>query len=870
MNALGALVERITAFCVPRAALVVAVVLAATLLAAWFVAGHFRMTTETEALLSPKLEFRQHELKFDAAFPTAETPIVVVIDGKTPEATTLASRRLVADLQARSDLFTRVRDPRDETFFRQNGLLFLDLDKVKDDTAQMIKAQPFLAPIARDPSLRGVLDGLSIALDGVASGQTSLSDIVKPINGLRAALEDVGREGGGRFSWREIISGEPAKSADLRRLVLIDPKLDFSSLQPAENAVGVIRDTAKAAGLDSAHGVTVRLTGPAVLADEEFSTLAEHMGIIAGLMLAAIVVMLWLAVQSVRTILCILLSTFVGLIFAAALGLAMFGAFNVISVAFIPLFVGLGIDFGIQYSVRFRAEQRADGGPSQALLRASRAIGGSLALAAAAISAGFLTFLPTRYVGVSQLGAIAGLGLLLALVLSVSFLPALLQIVKPRGSLPESGFGGLNKTDSFVLSHRRYVLAMGGGLALVCLALLPFLRFDFNPLHLRSEKTESVATLLDLYDDEGEEQSVNVVNVLAPSLEAAQPIAAKLEALPEVYSVVTLADFIPQEQDRKLAMIQDASFLLDTTLNPLRTRPAPTDAETRAALSAAAAKLHNAARGDLAAAGSQAEQLSVMLDRLAKGSPVDRARAADAVLPGLLAQLDDMRMALTAQPVTRANLPLALVHDWIAPDGRARIVASPRGNSNDNKMLQHFARAVLNVAPDATGAPISIQKSARAIQNAFIIAGVLSFVAITLILFVALRRTTDVLITLAPIVLTALLTLGCAVVFDIPLNFANVIALPLLFGIGVAFHIYFVMAWRHGEGHLLSSSLARGVFFSALTTATGFGALWLSSHPGTASMGKLLMISLVWTLVSALLFQPALMGPAPVEKQARA
>ena len=105
------------------------------------------------------------------------------------------------------------------------------------------------------------------------------------------------------------------------------------------------------------------------------------------------------------------------------------------------------------------------------------------------------------------------------------------------------------------------------------------------------------------------------------------------------------------------------------------------------------------------------------------------------------------------------------------------------------------------------------------------------------------------------------MTLGSCVVIGQPLNFANIIALPLLFGIGVAFHIYFVMAWRAGGSHLLHSSLTRAVFFSALTTATGFGSLWASSHPGTASMGKLLMISLLWTLVSALLFQPALMGP---------
>ncbi|MFZ0007108.1 MAG: hypothetical protein WAK94_02590, partial [Steroidobacteraceae bacterium] len=163
---------------------------------------------------------------------------------------------------------------------------------------------------------------------------------------------------------------------------------------------------------------------------------------------------------------------------------------------------------------------------------------------------------------------------------------------------------------------------------------------------------------------------------------------------------------------------------------------------------------------------------------------------------------------------------------------------------------------------DATGTAAYLQDYAGAVVDAFIEAGVLSFIAICGLLLIALRRVREVAITMAPIVLTGLLTMGTCVLIGQPLNFANIIALPLLFGIGVAFHIYFVMSWRSGGSHLLTSSLARGIFFSALATATGFGSLWASSHPGTASMGKLLMISLLWTLASALLFQPALMGPA--------
>jgi hypothetical protein len=245
-----------------------------------------------------------------------------------------------------------------------------------------------------------------------------------------------------------------------------------------------------------------------------------------------------------------------------------------------------------------------------------------------------------------------------------------------------------------------------------------------------------------------------------------------------------------------------------------------------------------------------------------------RVRATDVLMPGLQTTLAQTREALQAQPVTRQSLPRKLTRAWVAPDGRARVAIAPKGDSNNNAVLERFIKAARTIAPDATGESVGIYEGGRTIAGAFAEAGALSFVAITLLLFAVLRRVRDVAITMAPIVLTGLLTLGSTVVIGQPLNYANIIALPLLFGIGVAFHIYFVMAWRRGNAHLLQSSLTRAIFFSALATATGFGSLWASHHPGTASMGELLMISLAWTLVSALLFQPALMGPPSATSEA--
>jgi hypothetical protein len=359
------------------------------------------------------------------------------------------------------------------------------------------------------------------------------------------------------------------------------------------------------------------------------------------------------------------------------------------------------------------------------------------------------------------------------------------------------------------------------------------------------------------------DQSPNSLEIIAPSVAAANRLATRLEKLPEVAHARTVSSFVPPDQGPKLAAIADASNLLSFSLDPLVVAPAPSDQEVVDSLRSAAAGLKEVAAKNPGSPGAQAARLAADLDWLAGASPADRGRAEQMLIPPLKVVLDQARAVLGAQPVTLQTLPPEITRDWLAKDGRARVSAAPRGDSNDNAVLERFIKAVRTIAPDVTGETVGIREGGRTIAGAFLEAGVLSFVAITLLLFAVLRRVRHVAITMAPIVLTGLLTLGTCVVIHQQLNYANIIALPLLFGIGVAFHIYFVMAWRSGGSHLLQSSLTRAIFFSAMATATGFGSLWASHHPGTASMGKLLMISLLWTLVSALIFQPALMGPPP-------
>ncbi|HEX4198710.1 MAG TPA: MMPL family transporter [Caulobacteraceae bacterium] len=861
MTSRPTLIGRLVALCADQAWIVLALVLALGVGAAMFAVGHFAMSTDTNALLSPKLPWKVREAAFNRAFPPAGSQIVVVVDGQTPELAEQGAAALAAKLRSQPQLFHAVRQPDAGPFWAHEGLLYLSLQDVQSTTAQLIQAQPFLGPIAADPSIRGLMGALSTALQGVSMGQASLDDIHKPISKLADALESLRAGKPTFFSWQTLISNGPPDPREMRHVILVDPSLDFTKLEPGSLTSQAIRDDAKALYLDPAHGVRVRLTGPIPLQDEEFGSLADHAGLIGLLAVSAITLMLWMAVRAARLIGSILVTTFVGLVCAAALGLLIFHTFNAISVAFIPLFVGLGIDFGIQFSVRYRAEHLGVTSVRDSLIATGNGMGRSLALAATAIACGFLAFAPTDYYGVSQLGVIAGMGMFIALALNLTFLPALIRITQPPGAPERGTHPSLSRIDDFVLGHRRLVIGTGVGAALVSAALLPLLHFDFNPMHLRNPHVESMQALADLMQDPNE--ATNTLEYVAPNLAAADAVAAKVRTLPVVADARTLSSFVPADQPAKIAVIADAYNLLDLTLSPPTVAAPPTDAEVVDSLNQTASALRQAAGTTTTLPAVDARRLASDLERLAKAGPAARAQAAQVLMPGLTVLLDQVRGELQPRPISLKSLPPDLVRDWVTPDGRARVSMIPKGDSNNDAVLTRFIKAVQPLVPDVTGAALGIHEGGATIVGAFVEAGVLSFVAISLLLLLVLRRVRDVAITMAPIVLTGLLTMGSCVVIGQPLNFANIIALPLLFGIGVAFHIYFVMSWRSGGSHLLTSSLARAVFFSALTTATGFGSLWASSHPGTASMGELLMISLLWTLVSALLFQPALMGPPP-------
>ena len=854
---LTSIVVSIVKACTRFAPLTVLVALVLAVAAGYYTTNHFSINTDINTLISSNLDWRKRDQQFDTAFDRDST-ILAVVEAPTPELTSSAAEALEQKLKGDSKNFVSQQPLGSGEFFDRNGLLFLPVDEVGKIISQFEKAAPLIEIMAGDPSIRGLTGALETGLAGVKRGEVKLDDTARPFNLIAQTVEDVLNKGTATFSWRQLVSATPLTDSDRRAFIEFKPVLDYNALEPGKDATDAVRKAAADLDFPAKYQARVRLTGPVPIANEEYATV-QNGALVNGIgTVIVVLIILWLALHSAKIIFAVFVNLFIGLSITTALGLMMVGSLNLLSIAFAVLFVGLGVDFGIQFSVRYRSERFKNDNLREALAEAARRAAVPLSLAAMATSAGFLCFLPTDYKGISELGAIAGVGMIVAFTTSITVLPALLTLLNPPGEKEPVGYAFLAPVDHFLEKHRIVIVVGTLAIAIAGLPLLYFMKFDFNPMNLRNKNAESIATFLDLRKDPN--TGANAIDVLTNSDTDAKKIEATLEKLPEVLRVMSLSSFVPEDQAPKLKLIAQGARVLNPALNPDSIDAAPGDQENVDSLKESADMLRRTA-GDAKGPGAVASRrLADALAKLAEANEETRNKTQAIFVTPLQIVLAQLKMSLQAEPVTEKTLPSDLVNAWKTKDGLQRVEALPRGDPNDNDNLRRFANAVLTAEPNAIGGPVSILKSGDTVVDAFIHAGIYALAVIALLLWIALRRITDVLLTLVPLLVAGTVTMEICVLIGLPLNFANIVALPLLLGIGVAFKIYYVTAWRSGRTNLLQTSLTRAIFFSALTTATAFGSLWLSSHPGTSSMGKLLALSLVTTLAAVLLFQPALMG----------
>jgi len=395
-------------------------------------------------------------------------------------------------------------------------------------------------------------------------------------------------------------------------------------------------------------------------------------------------------------------------VISAAWAFFLVGALNLISVGFFVLFVGLGIDFGIQFSIRYRAERHDCDDLRAALHSTAVKAGGPLALAAAATAVGFSRSCPPT-IAVYRNSGRSPVGMIIAFLTSITVLPAVLALVNPPGEPRSMGFELLAPVDRFLERRRTAVVAFTVLAVVLASPLLLFLPFDFNPLHLRSPKVESVATFLELQKDPQTE--VNSVGIIAPNLAAADVVAQRLSELPQVSQTTTLSNLVPGDQEEKLSLIREAAATIDPSLNPTETDPPPTDGENIEALTSTADSLSRVAGQEQGPGADAARRLSSTLSRLANADPTVRKQTEATIVEPLRISLERLRQELKPQPIATASIPLDLAREWLTPEGRARVRVLPKGDPDDTAVLRDFVTAVLAIEPNATGQAVALYES---------------------------------------------------------------------------------------------------------------------------------------------------------------
>ncbi len=839
----------------------------------WFAATTLSINTSTTDMLSEELPFRQNNVAVDLAFPQRDDTLVVVIEAPDSLAAETAALDLAARLREQPEIFEDVFDLEGEPFFRRNGLLFLSQSDLEAQADRLAEAEPLLAALQEDPSLRGLQDLLAQAID---EDETAGVDLASLLTRLAEVAEALPQQPGTRLSWQGLLEDKAETPEDRRRFLVVKPRTDFASLTPLEAAVAAVKAAAAEVGITQDAGYRLRMTGEPLMLQDELYSVRRGIGFVGLLSAVLVAAVLFIGLRTWRLVLPIFLTLIFGLCLTAGYAALAVGQLNVISVAFAVLFIGLSVDFGIHFALRFRevmgheVEEGHPSAPRKALSITAALIGRPLLLCGFSSAVAFFAFMPTAYRGLSELGLIAGGGMFIALFANLTVLPALLCLwpieARPLKPGPVAAIGAWIHDQA----DRRapWLVGLGAVLAVASLLAFPQARFDDDPLDLRDQESPSVATLLDLLDDSRFQPYGT--EVLAADLAEAQMLSARLAVLPEVEAVVSLADFVPADQEDKLAVVDEMVLFLTPLFLPGAAPPPPDQAERRQALADLQATMARAPQ-QLARA---AERLGAALRALEAADPAAPETLERAWLDGFAPQIARLETALEASEVTLEDLPAAIVERYQAADGRVLMEVQPRDDLRDPVARAAFVDAVQAVAPIISGPPVFIVAARQAVLLAFTQASLLALAAISLLLWIVLRSLRDAVLVLTPLCLAAAMTVAAGVILDLPFNFANVIVLPLLLGLGVDSGIHTVIRARElrqarkamrtaGEGAkpvLQVNSTPRAILLSSLTTVGSFGALGLSGHPGTASMGTLLTLAIAITLFCVLLLLPALVA----------
>lgn len=851
----SALLKRWTRFTIKYARTVVSISVFLSLLIAFYTANNLGINTNTEDMISNKLEWRQNVIEFRNQFPEKNRSIVVLIKGKTSALADQATAYL-DDLLDHSDQIKSSYAATNDAPIAGQELLYLETEALEDLSDDLTAAQPLLGRLRENYSLPVFLDMLALLIEKQPEDNAAFIEKTNSIIAESLESKDVSLDWG--------LSRDNQNS--LVRIIVVAPVLDTAIPRQARWALEAIDQFGQETENAFSGQVEINVTGIIALEDEELVSVSQNAKLSGFLALALVAVVLLMAFRSLRFIAISILALFIGLICTAGFAAWAVGSLNVISVAFTMLYIGLAVDFVIHYLLRVR-ELTADGNTlPTALETTSGDVGGSLFICSVTTAVAFYAFMPTSFTGISELGLISGTGMFISLLVTLTLVPSLAVLILPNelALSPTAKSWAFGERVSNLLDNKKLVLGMPILLAIASAATLQQLVFEADPILIRDPNTESVQTFYEL--SESPQTAPNFVSIIVPPDNDPVALATELEQLPQVHTVRFLSNFIPQNIEYKQFILDDLAILLGPRFHQFSALETVNQDELRRSL-AAFSSLANADNPLLTELKSNLSKLEDALSVDASDTENNETnRIVSQLQENLLADLpramEVLALRLYPQGLSIDSLPSDFTRQWQTDSGATLLEVVPSEDVTEPDSAKKFVSAVQTLAPNVTGLPVVYQEAGGTVRDAFIQAFIYALIAVSLLLLLFLRSLKDTALVLIPLTMGALIIVGIANLIGLPFNFANVIALPLMLGIGVDNGIHMVHRARllkQGE-KLLGSSTARAILFSGLTTLVSFGSLATSSHLGMAGMGLLLSIGLIVIIGIMIFVLPTLLA----------
>jgi hopanoid biosynthesis associated RND transporter like protein HpnN len=892
----------------PRTVLAASLTLAAlSVLAA---ATRLQYHTQRNDLLSPEKESQQRWKQYLAEFGD-DDDIVAVVKGRDTVRMRQALDALADKVRGRPDLFDRLFYKVDLRGLRDRALLFLSAEEIRS-IRENIKGMGLLlqfGPLGwRNLTLQSLLaeaDQRALALKPgrplSPADEQFFTQLLSICRTARDMLADPARY---RNPWSSLMAGahKPGAPAtgplmaqrpgqedllaepqyffspggddrDTLAFLLVRPVKEAGSFTAALKPVSAMREFVAAlrrAWPDLEFG----LTGLPVLETDEMAAadhdtrLASYLAIAAVSLLFVLVYRgLWYPLLTVTTLL-------LGTAWAMGWLTVTVGHLNILSATFAVMLIGMG-DYGVLWVMRYEQARRRGLDVRSSLVHTTIHVAVGNLTAATTLALAFFAAMFADFRAVAELGWIAGCGVVLCALACFTVLPSLLVLCDRRVRPGDDGRPPLvlpfrrPTADGWLPGLWRYSWwIVAGGLALavglgVCASGVSY---DHNLLNLQARGLESVRWELTLI----EHTAGASWHALSTGSTPAEALAlkARYEEMPEVSRVVEVASLVPAEQAQKLPLLDDISRRLrnlpERGVTIAHARP------SRGGLIEAVGRV--ARRLDPAAATpGLAADLRASLDELHKqlqGMPSarlaeERLQDFEERLAGDLAEdLHRLREVATPRPIGLDDLPPDLRERYVGASGKWLLRVFAKECLWQFEPLENFCRRIHAVDPEATGKPFGTVEGLRAMKDGLVRAGAYAFAVIAAVLLVDFRRPRRALLALAPLLVGVLFSVGILGLCGVPLNPANMIAFPLILGVGVdnGVHVLHDYLLRRAEGRAsVSRAIGRGVLVKALTTMIGFGTLLISTERGLVGLGLILTLGVGCSMLTALFFLPALL-----------